>query len=67
MLEAPFWVRSGSVRDPSKVRSGSVRDLFGVRFEVRLGQFWTKIFGAKNSKFQKFSICAAVAAAAGAL
>ena len=41
------------------VRSGSVENLFGLRS----GRFRTKIFGAKNSKFQKFSICAAVAAA----
>ena len=45
------------------VRSGSVRDLFGVRS----GQFRTKVFGARNSKFQKKSICVAVAAAVGAL
>ena len=56
-------VRSGSARGPFGVRSGSVRAPFGLRS----GRFRTKIFGAKNSKFQKFSICAAVAAAAGAL
>ena len=54
---------AGSVRDPFGVRSGSVRDPFGIRS----GQFRAKIFGAKNFKFQKFSKCAAVAAAAGAL
>ena len=37
----PFGVRSGFIRDP---------------FGVRLGQFRTKIFGAKNLKFQKISI-----------
>ena len=35
-------------------------------FGLRSGQFRTKFFGANNSKFQNFSICAAVAAAAGA-
>ena len=59
----PRGVRSGSVRNPFGVRSGSVRGPLGLRS----GQFRTKISGAKNSKFQQFSICAAVAAAAGAL
>ena len=36
-------------------------------FGLRSGQFRIKIFGAKNLKFQKFSICAAVGAAAWAL
>ena len=36
-------------------------------FGLRSGQFRTKIFGATNSKLQKFSICAAVATAAGVL
>ena len=50
-------VRSGSVWDPM----GSVRDPFGARTK----QLRTKIFGAKNLKFQK--VCAAFAAVAGAL
>ena len=72
-----FGVRSGSIR----VHLGFVRDPFGFRsgpfgvrsgsvlgtFSVRSGQFRIQIFGATNLKFQKFSICAAVAAPAGAL
>ena len=52
----PFGVRSGSVRGPFGVRSGSVWANFGPNFS-----------DPKILKFQKFSICAAVAAAAGAL
>ena len=62
-VQSPFGIRSGTVPRPFGVRSGSVRGPFGLRS----GQFRTKISGAKNLKFQKFSICAAVAAAAGAL
>ena len=51
-----------SVLSSFGVRSGSIQGLFGFRS----GQFRTQIFGAKNLKFQKFSICAAVAAVAGA-
>ena len=58
-----FGVRSGFVRGPFGIRSGSVRGPFGIRS----GQFRVQIFGAKNLKYQTFSICEAVAAAAGAL
>ena len=51
VAEGPFRVRSGSIWGPFGVRSGSVQ----------------ANFGAKNLKFQKLSICPAVAAAAGAL
>ena len=46
-VRGPFEIRSGSLRDPFGICSGSVRDLFGIRS----GFVWTKIFGAKNSKF----------------
>ena len=62
-VRGPFGVRSGSARDPCRIRSGSVRDPFGFR----LDQFRTKIFGAKTFNVQKFSICAAVAAAGGTI
>ena len=65
--------RSGSVRGPFRIRAGSVRGPFGVRagfvrgpFGLHSGQFRTKIFGAKNSKFQKKTIFAASTDAAGA-
>ena len=48
-----FGVRSGSVRGSFGVRSGSVRANFGPKFP--------------KPKISKFSICAAVAVAAGAL
>ena len=73
-VRGPFEICSRGVRGPCRVRAGSVRDSFGVcsgsvrgPFGIRSCQFRTKIFGTKNSKFQKFSICAAVIAAAGAL
>ena len=50
--------KGGLVGLPFGVRSGFVRGAFGVRS----GQFRSKISGAKILKFQKFSICAAVAA-----
>ena len=53
-------LRSGSVRDP-------LIKLIRGPFGLRSGQFRNNIFGAKSLKFQKNSICAAVAAAAGAL
>ena len=62
-VRSPFGVRSGSVRDSFGIRSGSV----WVPLALCSDQFRTKISGAKNLKFQKFSICAAIAAAAGAL
>ena len=49
------------------VRSGSVRDPFGARSRPARANFGPKFSEPKISKFQKFSICAAVAAAAGAL
>ena len=56
-----FSGRSGSVRGPFGIRSASVRGPFGIRsgsVRVRLGQFRTKIFGAKNFKISKnFNLC----------
>ena len=48
-----FLDRSRPVRDPFGIRSGSVRANFGLKFP--------------KPKISKFMICAAVAAAAGAL
>ena len=58
-----FLIKDISIFGSFGVRAGSVRDPFGLRS----GQFRTKIPKAKDLKFQKFSICAAIAAAAGAL
>ena len=54
-VRGPFGIRLGSVRNPFGVRSGSVCANFGPKFSE------------PNLKFQKISICVAVAAAAGAL
>ena len=66
-VRGPFGVRSGSVRGPFGVRSGSVRGPFGVRSGSVWANFGPNFSDPKILKFQKFSICAAVAAAAGAL
>ena len=76
----PERTPNGPRADPERTPGGanllrdSIRSVWGplgisVRgpFGVHSCQFRSKLFGAKNSKFQKISICAAVAAAAGAL